>query len=33
MKRELFDELNIYGEKCKIFTHADDAMKFIESIY
>lgn len=23
----------IYGEKCKIFTHARDAIKFIENIY
>ena len=30
MKNKLFDELNSYGEKCNIFTHSKDAMKFIE---
>lgn len=33
MKRILFDELDIYGEKCNIFIHAEDAMKFIENNY
>jgi len=33
MKKALFDELNGYGEKCKIFVHAEDAMRFIECIY
>ena len=33
IKEELFDELNSYGEKCKIFTHSKDAMKFIEKNY
>lgn len=33
MKRILFDELSSYGEKCKIFIHSSDAMKFIENNY
>lgn len=33
MKSTLFDELDSYGEKYKIFIHADDAMKFIEKNY
>ena len=33
MKNNLFDELSSYGEKCKIFTHSKDAMKFIEEKY
>ena len=33
MKSTLFDELDSYGEKYKIFRHADDAMKFIENNY
>lgn len=33
MKRMLFNELNDYGEKCKIFIHSGDAMKFIENNY
>lgn len=33
MKRTLFDELAGYGERCKIFVHADDAMRFIENNY
>lgn len=33
IKKSLFDELDSYGEKCKIFIHSDDAMKFVESIY
>ncbi len=33
MKKTLFDEMNSYGEKCKIFRHSDDAMKFIERKY
>lgn len=33
MKNKLFDELSNYGEKCKIFTHSKDAMKFIEEKY
>lgn len=33
LKRTLFDELNSYGKKCKIFKHSSDAMKFIENIY
>lgn len=33
MKKRLFDELKSYGMKCKVFTHSDDAMKFIENIY
>lgn len=33
MKEKLFEELNQYGEKCKIFSHSDDAMKFIEDNY
>ena len=33
MKRILFDELSRYGEKCKIFIHSSDAMKFIENNY
>lgn len=33
MKKKLFDELSIYGEKCKIFLHDSDAMKFIENNY
>lgn len=26
-------ELNDYAEKCKVFTHSKDAMKFIEDNY
>ena len=33
MKRTLFEEMNSYGEKCKFFTHADEAMKFVEEKY
>ena len=33
MKKTLFEELNSYGERCKIFTHADEAMKFVEEKY
>lgn len=33
MKKTLFDELNVYGEKCKSFIHVEDAMKFVESVY
>ena len=33
MKNKLFDELSNYGEKCKIFIHSKDAMKFIEEKY
>ena len=33
IKNELIDELSGYGEKCKIFTHSKDAMKFIEEKY
>ena len=32
-KRTLLDELDSYGEKCKIFIHSKDAMKFVENIY
>lgn len=33
MKRTLLNELDSYGEKCKIFIHSKDAMKFVENIY
>lgn len=33
MKRSLFEELSSYGEKCKTFIHADDAMEFIDNIF
>ena len=33
IKRTLFNELDSYGEKCKTFIHAKDAMKFIENNY
>lgn len=33
MKKQLFDELNNYGEKCKIFIRADDAWKFVINTY
>lgn len=33
IKSELFDELSEYDEKCKIFTHSKDALKFIEEKY
>lgn len=33
MKKELFGELRSYGEKCKIFKHADDALTFVENMY
>ena len=33
IKRVLFDELNSYGEKCKIFNNANEAMNFIEKNY
>lgn len=33
MKRTLFTELEGYGERCKIFTHAQDAFEFIENNY
>lgn len=33
MNNKLFDELNSYVEKCRIFTHAKDAIKFIKEKY
>lgn len=33
MKKTLFAELDSYGEKCKIFIHSTNAMKFVENIY
>ena len=33
IKEMLFDELNSYGEKCKIFNSSNAAMKFIEKNY
>ena len=33
MKCSLFEELNSYGGKCKIFMHSEDAIKFICNIY
>lgn len=33
IKKDLFEELSSYGERCKIFTHANEAMEFIETNY
>ena len=33
IKEKLFDGLNSYGEKCKVFIHSKDAMKFISEVY
>ena len=33
IRRALIDELSRYSEKCKIFTHASDAMKFVDENY
>lgn len=33
IREMLFGELNAYGEKCKVFTHSKDAMKFIAEVY
>lgn len=30
---KLFTELKSYGERCKIFTHAKDALEFLENNY
>jgi len=32
-KEKLFAELSSYGEKCRVFKHAKDAMRFIENNY
>lgn len=33
MKKALFTERKSYGERCKIFTHAKDALEFLENNY